>query len=141
MVLKKEMNAKRIQDWFSENPDFAKLIMQKNSSYIFFKISEKSPKSTTLALHTGVLPGTDFYTPPQQSLVFLFILFLLKCNLFMKLSIKLRSYYYQLRYGISNLIKWFPIVWRDRDFDSAYIMEILLFKMREFLWTDGLTAA
>jgi hypothetical protein len=48
----------------------------------------------------------------------------------MKLPMKLRVYYYQLRYGISNLIKWFPIVWRDRDFDSAYIMEILLFKMR-----------
>jgi len=44
IINKKEMNAKRIQDWFSENPDFAKLIMQKNSSYIFFKISdEESP--------------------------------------------------------------------------------------------------
>ena len=38
---KKEINAKKIQDWFSENPDFAKLIMQKNSSYIFFKISDE----------------------------------------------------------------------------------------------------
>jgi hypothetical protein len=32
--------------------------------------------------------------------------------------------------GIRNLIKWFPIIWNDRDFDRSYIMNILLFKMR-----------
>ena len=27
-------------------------------------------------------------------------------------------------YGIKNLIKWFPIIWKDRDWDYYYIMEI-----------------
>jgi hypothetical protein len=38
----------------------------------------------------------------------------------------------QIRYfinSIKNLIKWFPIIWRDRDWDSVYIEEMLLFKL------------
>jgi hypothetical protein len=31
--------------------------------------------------------------------------------------------------SIKNLIKWFPIIWNDRDWDSAYIEEMLLFKL------------
>jgi hypothetical protein len=31
--------------------------------------------------------------------------------------------------SIKNLIKWFPIIWRDRDWDSTYIEEMLLFKL------------
>lgn len=31
--------------------------------------------------------------------------------------------------GVKNLIKWFPIVWRDRDWDDHYIFEILKFKI------------
>lgn len=31
--------------------------------------------------------------------------------------------------GVKNLIKWFPIVWRDRDWDDYYIFEILKFKI------------
>ena len=31
--------------------------------------------------------------------------------------------------SIKNLIKWFPIIWRDRDWDYAYIEDILLFKL------------
>src|SRR5205807_2048688 len=30
---------------------------------------------------------------------------------------------------IKNLIKWFPIVWKDRDLDSAYIFDLLKFKL------------
>jgi hypothetical protein len=43
---------------------------------------------------------------------------------------KIKAFRYQTTEGIRNLIKWFPIVWKDRDFDSSYIMEILLFKMK-----------
>ena len=32
-------------------------------------------------------------------------------------------------YGIKNIIAWFPIIWRDRDWDSWYIYEILNFKL------------
>jgi hypothetical protein len=32
--------------------------------------------------------------------------------------------------GIRNLIKWFPIIWKDRDWDDHYIWEIWKFKLR-----------
>ena len=31
--------------------------------------------------------------------------------------------------SVKNLIKWFPIIWNDRDWDSVYIEEMLLFKL------------
>lgn len=31
--------------------------------------------------------------------------------------------------SINNLIKWFPIIWRDRDWDTHFIWEILKFKL------------
>jgi len=33
-------------------------------------------------------------------------------------------------YGIKNLIKWFPIIYKDRDWDTFYIYEILRFKLK-----------
>ena len=35
-----------------------------------------------------------------------------------------------LNIGIRNLIKWLPVIWRDRDWDHHYIYEILKFKIR-----------
>jgi len=32
--------------------------------------------------------------------------------------------------GIKNLIKWFPVIWRDRDWDHRYIYDILRFKIK-----------
>lgn len=32
--------------------------------------------------------------------------------------------------GIKNLIKWFPIIWKDRNWDHSYIYEILKFKLK-----------
>lgn len=31
--------------------------------------------------------------------------------------------------GIKNLIVWFPIIWKDRDWDDHYIFEIIKFKL------------
>lgn len=31
--------------------------------------------------------------------------------------------------GIKNLIKWFFLIWNDRDFDKNYILNILIFKL------------
>lgn len=31
--------------------------------------------------------------------------------------------------GVKNLIKWFPIIWKDRDFDRDYLYDIMYFKM------------
>lgn len=36
----------------------------------------------------------------------------------------------KFKIGVQNIIKWFPIIWNDRDFDKSYIMNILLFKMK-----------
>src|SRR5690625_7715930 len=32
--------------------------------------------------------------------------------------------------GIIRLFKWLPIIWKDRDFDEHYMVEILQFKLR-----------
>lgn len=35
-----------------------------------------------------------------------------------------------IKQGIKNLWKWFPVVWKDRDWDSHYIFEILKHKLK-----------
>ena len=47
-------------------------------------------------------------------------------NPFRQLWYKARS----LTRNIRNLIKWFPIIWRDRDFDQHYLLDILQFKLQ-----------
>ena len=37
---------------------------------------------------------------------------------------------YDIPNGIGNLVRWFPIVWRDRDWDWDYLAEIMEFKFR-----------
>jgi len=32
--------------------------------------------------------------------------------------------------GIKNIVKWFPIIWKDRDYDHSYIFTILKKKLR-----------
>lgn len=36
-----------------------------------------------------------------------------------------------IMFGVKNLIKWFPIVWKDRDWDGHYIFEIMKFKIKK----------
>ena len=38
--------------------------------------------------------------------------------------------FWDIRYGIGNLIRWFPVIWRDRDWDWVHLSEILEFKLR-----------
>ena len=54
------------------------------------------------------------------------------------LSTKLKStrlYYvvlynfYDLKNGIRNLIRWLPVIWKDRDWDYAYIEDLMLAKL------------
>ena len=33
------------------------------------------------------------------------------------------------RVGIENILMWFPVIWRDRQFDYAYLEYLLLYKM------------
>jgi hypothetical protein len=37
----------------------------------------------------------------------------------------------ELKRSIKNLWKWFPIIWRDRDWDYWYIYQIIEFKLRK----------
>lgn len=45
--------------------------------------------------------------------------------MFTKINDIVRSFYY----GIKNLKKWFPIIWKDRDWDYFYLYKILKFKL------------
>jgi len=35
-----------------------------------------------------------------------------------------------IKYGVLNLIKWFPIIWQDRDWDHYYLYVILKYKLK-----------
>lgn len=43
---------------------------------------------------------------------------------------KIKTIFYSLIYGIKNCIKWFPIVWKDRNWDELYIYMLLQFKLK-----------
>lgn len=51
---------------------------------------------------------------------------------------------YNIIYGIKNLVKWFPIIWKDRDFDEGYLYDIMYFKlgeMQKFFESDNVWCA
>jgi hypothetical protein len=39
---------------------------------------------------------------------------------------KIRSFFKRVK----NLIRWFPIIWKDQDWDDHYIFEVLKFKLK-----------
>ena len=41
-----------------------------------------------------------------------------------------KYYHKYFKQGIKNIIYWFPIIWKDRDWDSHYIFEILQHKLK-----------
>jgi len=57
-----------------------------------------------------------------------------KLNLWDKVSLWWRydgKYYHKfLREGISNIIYWFPIIWKDRNWDHSYIFTMLQHKLK-----------
>jgi len=42
-----------------------------------------------------------------------------------KRNLNPRTIYYNLRYGIGNLISWFYIIWTDRDWDDYFLYAIM----------------
>lgn len=40
----------------------------------------------------------------------------------------MRTIYYNLKYGIQNLIRWFKVIWSDRDWDQYFFYRILVNK-------------
>lgn len=49
--------------------------------------------------------------------------------MFYKIAIKIESVYYFFRYdipcGVHNLISWFPLIWKHRDFDSNFTLLLM----------------
>ena len=43
---------------------------------------------------------------------------------------EVRIFFRNLFIGFRNIIEWFPIIWKDRDWDKDYIMEILIYKLK-----------
>ena len=56
-----------------------------------------------------------------------------KLNIFEKISLWWRFdgryYHKEFARGIKNLVRWFPTIWKDRDYDGHYIFEILRVKL------------
>lgn len=46
----------------------------------------------------------------------------------MKILDKIETYYYNWKNGIKNIIKWFPIIIKDRNWDYYYTYNLLRFK-------------
>ncbi|MDF2677723.1 MAG: hypothetical protein K0Q97_2048 [Bacillota bacterium] len=40
------------------------------------------------------------------------------------------KFYYSIKNGVSNLFKWFPVIWQDRDYDDAYLYKLLWKKLQ-----------
>jgi len=41
------------------------------------------------------------------------------------------QFFRSIKYGIENLIKWFPVIWQDRDWDHWFIYKIFQFKLQQ----------
>jgi len=37
--------------------------------------------------------------------------------------------FYNIKYGMKNIVKWLPVIWKDRDWDSYHIFKLLHFKL------------
>ena len=42
----------------------------------------------------------------------------------------IKSYYYDLFYGIENSVYYFRVIWKDRDWDYEYILDLLHHKLK-----------
>ena len=40
-----------------------------------------------------------------------------------------KYYHKYFKTGVKNIIYWFPIIWKDRNWDSHYIFEIIKHKL------------
>jgi len=44
--------------------------------------------------------------------------------------IEIRYFFRLLKHGVKNLWRWFPVIWKDKDYDDHFIFEILKFKIK-----------
>jgi len=43
---------------------------------------------------------------------------------------KITDIFYDIKNGIKNLITWFPIIWKDRNWDYEFFFDLLKFKLQ-----------
>lgn len=57
-----------------------------------------------------------------------------KINIFRKIKLwwKFEAQYYHKDFvqGVKNLLKWFPTIWKDRDWDDSFIFDIIIQKLK-----------
>lgn len=57
-----------------------------------------------------------------------------KLNIFEKISLwwrmEARYYHRDFANGVKNLIRWFPTIWKDRDWDDHFIWNIMIQKLK-----------
>ena len=52
---------------------------------------------------------------------------------------KIKRFFYNVTDGVKNLIKWAPVIWKDRDWDQAFLYEIMRHKlklMEDYFYSD-----
>ena len=47
-----------------------------------------------------------------------------------KIYIEVRYFFRNMVQGVKNLWRWFPVIWKDRDWDDAFILDVLKFKLK-----------
>jgi hypothetical protein len=47
-----------------------------------------------------------------------------------KIWIDVRWFFIRLGMSIKNVIRWLPVIWRDKDWDESFIYKILQFKLK-----------
>jgi hypothetical protein len=47
-----------------------------------------------------------------------------------KIWIDVRWFFIRLNASIKNVIRWLPVIWRDKDWDESFIYKILQFKLK-----------
>lgn len=47
----------------------------------------------------------------------------------------IRSFWYNCKYGVRNLVKWFPVIWRDRSWDHCFI-HLLMEQKLKFVYKE-----
>jgi len=48
-----------------------------------------------------------------------------------------RYYWSNLKNGIRNLIAWFPVIWKDKDWDDSFLFEVVKFKITKMAKSHG----
>lgn len=43
----------------------------------------------------------------------------------------IKYFFYDIRYGIQNIIYYLPVIWKDRDWDNEYILDLLKYKLKK----------